>query len=196
MAPRDDRIAKRLAKVRAELAELDHEAATKADAEPQVIARREGKSLRSALWSAVFFVGLVVLAAGLMGVAVTLSRFAGEDFGDAQRTGQATVTRCAKHGPITNRGFGHWERCDARIRWDDGEVSDHTVDRVFTSADIGKQVRVGDIGNYRQSKDLARADSPHRPWLRWIGYVVGAVALVPTLVVVLLLREMLRFRRR
>jgi hypothetical protein len=67
---------------------------------------------------------------------------------------------------------------------------------VFTSADIGADVRVGDLGEYRTSKKLAREDTAQRPWLIWIGFVVGFLGVVPGLLAVLIVRELLRFRRR
>jgi hypothetical protein len=191
----DDRIAERLAKIRAQEHELDRESADRARraASPESpIAARQGSPLRST----VFLVALLLVTAALVGCAVTLSRLAGNDMTDAKRTGQATVTACSNHGPITNRGFGSWQRCTATIAWDDGQTSRITVDAVFTSADIGRTVRVGDLGAYRTSPQLARADDAPRPWLRWIGYASGALAFVPGLIVVLLLRELVRFRRR
>jgi Family of unknown function (DUF6346) len=196
MEPPDDRIVKRLAEIRAEEAALDAEAAQRnaADTNPgaAVVNRRKDSRLRSA----VFLIAVVALAAGLLGVAVTLTRLAGNDFTDAERLGRATVTSCIQHGPVTNKGFGYWDSCTATINWNDGDVDRLTVGAVFTSADIGTQVRVGDLGNYRTSKELVRADAPHRPWLAWAGYAVGIIAFVPALVGVLAVREFLRSRRR
>ncbi len=195
MNPDNDRIAKRLAEIKAQEAKLDSEAAdrqdTAADPGPVVENRRGGNRLRSAG----FLVGVLLLAAGLLGTAVTLSRLAGNDIADAQRTGQAQVTSCVRHGPISNRGFGYWDSCTATIAWDDGDTDRLTVGAVFTSADIGDTVRVGDLGTYRTSKELVRADASARPWLAWIGYAVGVIALVPGLIGVLILRELVRFRR-
>jgi Family of unknown function (DUF6346) len=111
----------------------------------------------------------------LLGGAVTLTRMAGRDFAGAERHGQ---------------------RCTATITWDDGQVTRTVADAVFTSADTGTTVQVGDLGTYRSSKQLVRSDTDRRPWLAWIGYGTGAAALIPGLVAVLLVRELLRFRRR
>jgi hypothetical protein len=192
--PQDDRTAKRLAEIREQEADLDRKAAERnADARDlgtQVV-RRDRGFLRSLL----FLVGVLVLAASLIGVAVTLGRLSAEDLADAEREGQATVSSCVEHGPITTRGFGYWESCEAEIAWTGGGVERLTISVVFNSADIGSSVRVGDLGYDRSRRELARADVAPRPWLEWIGYAIGAIALLPTLVGVLLLRETLRFRR-
>jgi len=190
----DDRIAERRAQLRAHEQQLDRESAARAAAGPgpQPQERRGGGTVRSVL----VFTGILLLAAGLLGVAVTLNRFAGKDIGDAKLLGRAAVTSCTRHGPVTNKGFGYWQRCAATITWDDGKVSRLSVDAVFTSADIGTEVRVGDLGDYRTSKQLARADVERRGWLAWIGYAAGALAFIPGLILVLLARELLRFRRR
>lgn len=196
MEPHDDRIAKRLAEIQAQEQELDRESAQRSTPEPDpgspVATRRDGGTLRSAA----FLAGVILLTAALIGTAVTLNRMAGRDIADAKRLGQAAVTSCTRHGPITNHGFGYWQRCTATITWDNGQVTRTTADAVFTPNDIGTKVSVGDLGNYRTSKQLARADTDRRPWLAWIGYTAGALALVPGIAAVLLLRELLRFRRR
>jgi hypothetical protein len=151
--------------------------------------RRGGGALRSAA----FLIVVVGAAAGLLGLAVTFARLAGKDFGDANRQGRAQVTSCVDHGPVSNKGFGFWQSCTATISWDDGDADRVTAGAVFRSSDIGTDVRVGDLGRYRTSNELARADTPHRPWLTWIGYIVG---FVPALIAILILRELVRFRRR
>lgn len=196
MEPPHDRIAKRRTEIAEEQAALDQEDAQHraADNDPgtAVVDRRRGGAVRST----VFLVLVIVVAAGLFGVAVTLTRLAGKDFGDAQRQGRAQVTSCTQHGPISNKGFGYWDRCTATITWEGGATDRVTVSAVFKTSDIGTEVRVGDLGNYRTSKELARADASHRPWLAWIGYAVGVIAFMPALVAILILRELLRFRRR
>jgi hypothetical protein len=196
MEPPHDRIAKRRAEIDDELAALDREDAERraadSDVAAEVVDHRKGGAVRST----VFLVLLVVVVAGLFGLAITLSRLAGNDFADAQRQGRAQVSRCSQHGPITNKGFGYWDRCTATIAWDDGTTDRITADAVFKSADIGTDVRVADLGKYRQAQELARADAPHRPWLAWIGYLVGAIAFVPGLILTLIVRELVRFRRR
>lgn len=197
MEPLHDRLAKRRAEIAEQQAALDREDAQRRDADNDTEAavvdrRRSGGVLRST----VFLILIIVVAAGLFGLAVTLSRLAGDDFGDAQRQGKAKVTSCVRHGPISNMGFGYWDACTASITWDDGSTDRITPRAVFKSSDIGTDVRVGDLGNYRATKEVVRADATHRPWLRWIGYAVGAIAFVPALVATLTVRELLRFRRR
>lgn len=195
MTSQDDRYARRLAEIRAQEAALDAEAAAAkadddGDAHRVVRERSRGGKLRSALvLLAAFVVGMA-----LIGVAVTLSRLAGRDMGDTVRTGQATVSSCQRHGPITTKGYGYWESCEASIKWDDGQEVRDTVSAVFTSADVGRTVEVGDAGRYRQSQELARADTEERPWLRWIGYLVGAIGAVPLVLLGILFS--VRGRRR
>ena len=196
MEPPDDRIARRLEEIRAQEAALEAEEAERRavddDLGAAVVDRRKSGAVRSA----VFLIAVVLVAAGLFGVAVTLTRLAGDDFADAKRVGQASVTSCLKRGPITNKGFGYWDSCTATITWDGGDTDRIIAGAVFTSADIGSQVRVGDLGNYRTSKQLVREDASYRPWLAWIGYAVGLIALAPTLIAVLTVRELFRIRRR
>ncbi|MGI5146269.1 DUF6346 domain-containing protein [Plantactinospora sp. CA-294935] len=196
MEPLDDRIAGRLAEIKEQQRELDRknaaQAAEEADPGAAVVQRRKGNGFRSFL----FLTGILVLAAGMLGTAVTLSRLAGKDMADARREGQATVGRCVEHGPISNRGFGYWEACEVDITWDDGQLEEMTAGAIFDSSDTGTTVRVGDLGRDRTTRLLARADVEARPWLLWIGYGVGLLALLPTFVGVLLLREVLRFRRK
>ncbi|OJF11463.1 DUF6346 domain-containing protein [Couchioplanes caeruleus] len=196
MDSHDERLAKRAAEREALEAELDREdaerAAAAADPAAAVVSRREGSATRSAA----FLIGIVLLTLVLIGASITLVRMAGRDYADAKRTGQAAVDTCTKQGPITNRGFGYWEQCTVTITWDDGTIARLNSDAVFTSADIGADVRVGDLGEYKTSKKLAREDTPPRPWLTWIGLFVGFLAVLPGIVAVLIIRELLRFRRR
>lgn len=196
MQPPHDRIAKRRAEIAEQLSALDREDAerrtTETDPTEAVVDRRSGGPVQDA----VFLVLVIIVAAGLFGVAVTLSRLAGDDFTDAKKQGTAQVTSCARRGPISNKGFGFWHRCTATIIWDDGSTNRVTVGSVFKPSDIGTQVRVGDLGNYRSSTQLVRDGAPHRPWLTWIGVAVGVIALVPALVATLIIRALLRFRRR
>ena len=197
MEPLHDRLAKRRAEIAEQQEALDRENAQRRaadnDTEAAVIDRRRSDGV---LRSTVILILIIVVAAGLLGLAVTLSRLAGDDFGDAQRQGRAQVTSCVRHGPISTMGFGYWDACTASITWDDGATDRITVAAVFKSSDMGTDVRVGDLGNYRTTKEIVRADSTHRRWLRWIGYAIGAIAFVPTLVATLTVRELLRFRRR
>jgi hypothetical protein len=181
--PLDDKIAARLAEIRAQERALDHGSTPR---------KPDGRPVRSAF----FLIGLIAIAAALLGGAVTCTRLAGRDINAAKSLGEATVTGCQEQGPITNRGFGYWSRCTTTIRWDDGRTSRLTADAVFSPDDIGRTIHVGDLGTYHTSKQLARADQDHRPWLTGIGYFLGALALLPTFMAVLFLREIFRFRKR
>jgi hypothetical protein len=184
----DDRITRQLAEVREKIAALDREEAERrAEAEASaVVDRRKGGALRST----VFFIGLVLAIFGLGGLAITFSRLSGDDFDDARREGSAQVISCDRQGPITTKGFGYWQRCTTTVTWDEGGTDDRiVVDLAFRSTDVGKQVRVGDLGEYRYQQELVRADAPYRPWLLWIGILVGIIAFVPTLIVVLIVQS-------
>ncbi len=196
MEPPNDRIAKRRAEIAEQQAALDRKNAQRSAEDDERAAAIVDRGDGSAVRSAAFLVLIVVVAAGLIGLAVTLTRFAGTDFDDVKRQGTAQVTSCVRHGPITTKGFGYWDSCTATITWDDASTERVTVHSVFNSADIGSSVRVGDLGDYRTSRQLARADAQHRPWLAWIGYAVGVVAFIPVLIAVLSIRELMRFRRR
>jgi hypothetical protein len=190
--PLDDKHAKRLAELNQQLEELDREDEQRA----REVAEREAgggaapvaRRVRRRLTSFLFVVGVLVLVAVLAGVAVTLNRLAGNGMGDAPRLGQAMVSSCVRHGPITTHGFGYWETCRVTITWADGEAERLTVDEVFKSADIGTPVQVGDPDDAnRYNRDtLARADAASRPWLRWMSYGVGVVAALPLFVLGLL----------
>ncbi|MBU2668327.1 hypothetical protein KOI35_32925 [Actinoplanes bogorensis] len=190
MEPQDDRIARRLAEIRAQEKALDDEAAAAA-ATPEVIEERQGSRMRSV----VFVVVLLLVGLGLTGAAVTMSRLAGQSMDDATRTGQATVSSCHEQGPVTTRGFGYWDSCATSIKWDDGQDVRVTVGAVFTSADVGKTIEVGDVGRHRQSQKLARADVEARPWLRWIGYPVLVIGVLPLIFLGVVLAGSVRRRR-
>lgn len=195
MSSFDDRIAKRRAEIAEQVAEFDRQdAEQQAEREPLdrvVVQRRQGGAVRAMA----FLIGIVVLAGALFGIAVTLSRLAGDDIGDARRLGTARVTRCVETGPVTNKGFGYWDSCTATVSWDDGDVDRLNIGVVFTSADIGHDVRVGELSKHRAKQRLARVDAEYRPWLRGVGIAVGLVGLPPAIFAVLLVQQLLRRRR-
>lgn len=176
--------AERMEKIREMERELDRE-----DAERVASASSSSGKGESFRFFLVVF-GLLSLGIGALGVSVTLSRLAGGDMADAQRRGKATVSYCVKDGPVTNKGFGYWETCTAKVVWDGGVSDRLTVGAVFTSADIGKTIEVGDLGIYRGDQQMARADVAARPWLKWIGYGIAAVGGVPGLLGVLMLSSL------
>ncbi|MDI6100955.1 DUF6346 domain-containing protein [Actinoplanes sp. NEAU-A12] len=196
MESRDDRTARRLAEIRALKAQLDREESEReaASSGPQsaVVSRRSGSAIRSAAVLA----GIVLLSLVLLGSGITLIRLAGRDFEDADRSGRAAVDHCREHGPVSNKGFGYWHRCDVTVRWDDGDIDDLVNDGIFSPADIGRDIRVGDHGLHKQSRQLSREDRQQRQWLTWLGFPLAIAALLPGFIAVLMIRELLRFRRR
>lgn len=195
MDAQEDRLKHRLAAIRQQEEKLDREAAERGSPAGNVVAPIVQRRRSGPLRSFVFMLALFVVAAGLLGLAVTLNRWAGEDMGAGSRPGQALVSACTERGPVTNRGFGYWQSCEARVVWDDGDAEDVTIGAIFTTADVGDTVEVGDLGTHRGDRQLARADEPYRAWLGWLSYAVGAVAVLPGLVWVLLMRQVLSFRR-
>ena len=192
----EERIARYRAENKAKMEALDRsEAELEAERDrrkSEVVRQRDGSPFRDF----VFLVGVIVGTVVLIGLSVTLTRLAGKDFGDAQQAGQASVAACAEHGPVTTRGFGYWDQCTVTVVWDDGDSEELTVGGLFRSSDIGTPVRVGDMGRHRTQTVLSRADVPERPWLRWLGYALGAVGAVPILLMSLMLGAMLTARRR
>jgi Family of unknown function (DUF6346) len=202
--PLDDETAKRIAKIREDLAERERELDRRQRRRQRAAAEREVRDRKTrapqrarhtALWY-VFLVGILALAFGLGGVAITLNRLAGEDMADARREGVAKVSSCSKRGPIDSKGFGYWESCEAEIVWDDGEVERWVFPVVFNSSDVGTAVRVGDLGRSRSGRELARADEDRRSWLAWISYGLGVIAVIPGLLAVIFLQESLRSRKK
>ncbi|GIE74163.1 hypothetical protein Aph02nite_01130 [Actinoplanes philippinensis] len=200
MGSHEDRIARHRAKFEAVEAELaqeraEHEGPVSGDGSAAGDRRRPSR-----LRDTAFLAGIVVLSLLLVGVSTTLIGMAGRDFRDAQRTGSATVESCDRRGPVTNRGLGYRERCTVTIGWDDGTATRLTDDGTFTSSDIGSPVRVGYLGTHRYTLELAREDTPHRPWFTWIGGLVGLIAVVPGIFSIMLLhayvRSVFRIRRR
>jgi hypothetical protein len=196
----DDRIARYRAQFEAAEAELEREeadhGATASGNEPAGDGRPRGNPLRDVA----FLTGIIVLSLLLIGVSTTLTGMAGRDFGDAERTGSAAVGSCDRRGPVTSRGFGYRDRCTVTVRWDDGTTTRLTDDGTFTSADIGRQVRVGYLGTRKYALELAREDTPYRPWFTWIGVLIGLTAAVPGILAIMILhawaRHALRIRRR
>ncbi len=122
---------------------------------------------------------MVVLVFILAELTLTVSRYAGSDIDDAQRTGQATVVSCERHGPIS-KGFGYWDQCTADVVWDDGTRSKINPDkpRFFSARDIGSTIPVGDLGSDQGGQAYARADLPQRlP----VTLAAGALALIAAL---------------
>jgi hypothetical protein len=110
--------------------------------------------------------GVLLVGLAIIGLGVTFVRPAGQDFDEARGVGWATV-----------------DRCDRLIS-----------DGLFRSADIGRQVRVGHLGERGHSMEVARQDAPERPWLRWLGVGVGLVGGLPVVLAGFLLS--LSIRRR
>jgi hypothetical protein len=146
--------------------------------------------------STVYFVGLLILAAGLLCVAATFTRLAGKDMRDASRFGSATVGSCVERGPVSGLGLGYWDSCTATIAWDDGKVQQVHAGIAFTAEDTGQIVRVGDVGGLPGTSHLARDGVAPRPWLAAIGYGVGVLAGLTLLIALWLLRELVRYRLR
>lgn len=196
MDSHDERRAKRRARIKAMEADLDREEAerkgTASDPQSAVVDRRKGGTLLVVA----ILLGAVTLSIVLLGVGMTLMRMAGHDFDDARRTGLATVASCAEKGPVTDQGFGYWDRCRITVRWDDGADDELVVDGLFTGADIGRELRVGNLAEQQYSYELAREDTPYRPWLTWVGGAVSLVGALPGLLALMIISLPLYYRRK
>ncbi|MBG0563018.1 DUF6346 domain-containing protein [Actinoplanes aureus] len=190
----EERIARRRAELnaRVEADEREEQERLAASAANDAVEHRTSGALRST----VFMLGLILITGTLIMLAITFSRLSGRDFSEAERTGQAEVASCEQRGPVSTKGFGRWQSCTASVFWDDGDNEYVYGTEMFTSADIGTPVRVGEVGRHRTEPVLARADAGERPWLRWIGYLVLIIAIPPGLLTTLLLSAMLRSRKR
>lgn len=189
----DEWIDRQRERVKALQEQFDREEAERTEAAERIVRPRA-----SASRNAVFLAGTFILAAVLFLTGMTLVGLGGQNFGDATRTGQASVDRCRGHGPVTSKGFGYWDTCNVTVRWDDGRVEDLTKDHVFAASDRGRDIRVGDLGMHRTSREIAREDVPYRPWLKWIGVLVMLIGSLPGFFVVAVVREQIRslFRSR
>ncbi|MEU4162442.1 DUF6346 domain-containing protein [Actinoplanes sp. NPDC026670] len=192
MGSQDDRIARYRAELEAAEAELQREKAEQEAVDSGAEATAAGERGSRRLRDLGFLVGVLTLSLLLVGVSMTLTGMAGHDIGDARRTGSATVTSCERRGPVTNRGFGFHERCAVTIRWDDGTATRLVDDGTFRSADIAHEVRVGYLGTRKYALELAREDTPYRPWFTWVGVLAGLIAAVPGILAVMMLHAYVR----
>lgn len=176
----------RMARYRAKFEE-DEARLQRALAEPGATSSKKS-TFTGHLREIALIVAALAVSLVLVGGSMSIIGLGGRDFGDAQRIGLASVGYCGEHGPVTNRGFGYWERCTVTIRWDDGTTTRAVDDGTFTSADIDQEVTVGYLGTRRHSLQLARADTAYRPWFTWIGVGIGLIAAVPGIFAVMALQ--------
>ncbi|GGN97064.1 hypothetical protein GCM10010112_88890 [Actinoplanes lobatus] len=191
MDPHDDPMAKYRAKAAEMRAALDREMAEDEakGAAMSAVSEHRGGTLRLVAAMA----GIAVLSLAIVGFGITLVGMSHHDFDDAHGTGWAVVEACDRHGPVTNQGFGYWDSCRFTVRWDDGTADDDLVsDGLFASADIGRDVRVGYLDRSADSMELAREDTPPRPWFKWIGVVVGIIGGLPLLVIGIMISLLLQ----
>lgn len=149
------------------------------EASREELINRSPSTVKDRITSFLVMVALFAVSFLLTGLGATFIRWAGHDIDDARRMGQATVKRCTVNGPISFEGFGYYERCYAQVIWENGEIDSVSSSTLFTSADIGSVVTIGDLGKYRSGRLFARADAAYRPWLLWLGggiFCVGASA--------------------
>ena len=104
--------------------------------------------------------GVVLLSLSFLGAGITLINMSGHDFDDAPTAGWATVRHCDERGPVTNRGFGYWDRCWVKVRWDDGRTYTVLVKGMFEVDHVGQEVRISYLGGHADDMNLARDDTP------------------------------------
>ncbi|GGK73746.1 DUF6346 domain-containing protein [Mangrovihabitans endophyticus] len=133
------------------------------------------------------FLAALAIASFVLGeLALTVQGWTGPDFADADRTGQATVVDCERHGPI-GRGFGYWDECTADIVWNGGFTERHTFDRRnFLHADeVGTTVTIGQGTGFRGGGvTYSRPELPHRPLITALGVILVVLAALPALLLV------------
>jgi hypothetical protein len=153
-------------------------------ADPPVVQRRgEGPSRFKAILALVAFIVLPILLAM---VASTLSAYSGTDFSAARRTGQAQVLSCDRRGPVGLLQLGYWDDCTVKTRWNDGNTFTGKLGKrnLFTAADIGKTVEIGDNGRKRSGHVYSRPDKPEKPALRILATVVIVLDILPLLALI------------
>ncbi|WIM96979.1 DUF6346 domain-containing protein [Actinoplanes oblitus] len=142
--------------------------------------------------------GLLAVSFLLIATAMTVSRFTGADFADADRTGVATVERCERRGPVSLSGFGYYNVCTVSIGWSGRSSVKIDKPGFFTDEKPGDTFTIGENPGSRGRVGYSRAEVPDRGWVTFIGVVIFGAGLIPVLFVVALVWEGMRrlFRRR
>lgn len=171
----DDERRRRLADLEKEQAALDERrdaerrrAREVRDTESAVLGTRSKGTGR--IWATVV---LVLLLAPLSWLgAMTVSRYTGNDFGDARSTYRVVVQSCEKHGPVTARGgFGTWYSC--RVQVNDVDTRSISDPGFFPTDQTGRTITVGDNGTSRGSRDWSRPELPDRDLLDAVVILLG-----------------------
>lgn len=123
------------------------------------------------------FTGWVLAIFVFAELAMTVGRYQGPSIGEAERTGDGTVVSCKRHGPV-GWGLGYWYGCTARVVWEDGEREIITINKAgyFHRDDIGKTIRIGDLGTDRHGHGYTTENVSSRPWLTAVGVVLALIA--------------------
>jgi hypothetical protein len=163
-----------------------------AEAETNVARTRAAKSepddspvvdQRSSTWWGTLLTVVVLLTlAALFGLtAMTVGRFSGADFKEANRTGTATVEQCERHGPITLKGFGYYDRCTVKIAWGGGLTGRYEISEpgFIQGEKPGDFFEIGENSGTRGSTSFSRPEYPNRGWVGWLAVILGVLALIP-----------------
>ncbi|MEV4343535.1 DUF6346 domain-containing protein [Actinoplanes sp. NPDC049596] len=186
-AYRKRRMAELLAEAEADVTRTRADKQQPADEKGPIVEVRRSKWLTN-------LIGIVILLAvsfGLIGTALTISRFTGHDFADARRTGTATVQECERRGPITLDGFGYYNQCTVTIAWTSGPSSRVLIDKpgFFKGEKPGDTFQVGEHPGSRGSIGYSRPELPDRGWVTAIGIALWIIGVLPLLAVLVYVRE-------
>lgn len=134
--------------------------------------RGDGSAAGRVVPALVCFAVALGLAALIVVAQVASGASAATASSGARTPGMATPVRCWSDGPFLLR---FWERCELKVRWQDGSTSRETSTYAdFSSADIGERipVRGGEVlmSQGQSARDTVVRDVDH-PWA-WLGWVL------------------------
>lgn len=131
-------------------------------------------------------------------LALTVARYDGDSMDGADRVGEATVVSCQRQGPVGLGGFGYWDKCTASVVWEDGERRMLYPGKpgFFSQKDIGKTVKVGDLGLQKGGREYTSENLHPRRWLMpftiVFALITGLLALPLVILPFFLAREWTR----
>jgi hypothetical protein len=191
-AERRRRMADLLAQSEADVARTRAAAA----APPPVVDTRRRRPMMNALGVLI----LLAVAFLLVGTALTIGRFTGNNLDDARRRGTATVESCSKQGPISLKGFGFYDSCTVTIQWNTGPTSRVRIAKpgFFQGEKPGDSFEIGENTGSRGRIGYSRAALPDRGYVTVLAAIIGILGVLPLLAVAFYLREIIKdaFRRR
>ncbi len=157
--------------------------------------------VRRGSWSGhvLLYAVLLVVSFVLIATSMTIGRFTGFDFSEADRVGTATVQSCERHGPVGWSGFGYYDACTVTVDWGRNGTR-LSIDKpgFFKGEKPGDTFKIGENKRTKGRVGYSRAELPDRGWVTFAGVVVAIVGALPLLLLLFLVRDSVRslFRRR